>query len=85
MFRQDFRDFSTEYDPELIRFFLSDGYEQIKNRYSLFNTLLSENNVVMDILNGLQERVDLQLITLPYFKSLPFWIALLLLLRLYRK
>ncbi|MFH2218197.1 MAG: PEP/pyruvate-binding domain-containing protein [Pseudomonadota bacterium] len=69
MFRQDFRDFSTEYDPELIRFFLSDGYEQIKNRYSLFNTLLSENNVVMDILNGLQERVDLQLVSLPYFKD----------------
>ena len=69
MFRQDFKDYSSEYDPELIQFFLSDGYEQIKNRYALFNTLLSENNVVMDTINGLQERVDLQLVTLPYFKD----------------
>lgn len=67
--RQDFKDYSSEYDPELIQFFLSDGYEQIKNRYALFNTLLTENNVVMDIINSLQERIDLQLITLPYFKA----------------
>ncbi|MFC1813681.1 PEP/pyruvate-binding domain-containing protein, partial [Thermodesulfobacteriota bacterium] len=67
--RQDFKDYDLEYDSNLIQFFLSDGYEKLKNRYALFNTLLSENNVTMNIMSDLQERVNSQLITLPYFKD----------------
>lgn len=59
----------SEYDPELVRFFLGDGFKRLKARYAAFKELLAENNAVLSIMNDLQQRVDSQLITLPYFEK----------------
>ncbi|MBW2107662.1 MAG: hypothetical protein JRI36_03200 [Deltaproteobacteria bacterium] len=67
--RQDFKDYNLEYDSDLVEFFMSDGYDQLKQRYALFNKLLVQNNATMDALNALQERVNSHLITFPYFKQ----------------
>lgn len=67
--RQDFKDYRSEYDPELVRFFMSDGYEQMKKQYARFNKILLENNAVLNIVNNLQEKVSSHLITFSYFKK----------------
>ncbi len=67
--RQDFKDYRQEYDPELVHFFMSDGYEALKKKYALFNNILEENNAVLNLMNDLQEKVSSQLITFPYFKK----------------
>jgi len=67
--RDDFRDYDQEYDAALIRFFMGKGFEQLKERYDRFNDILSENNMVLSILNDLQEKVSGQLMTFPYFKQ----------------
>ncbi len=67
--RQDFKDYRLEYDSDLVDFFMSDGYEQLKQRYELFNKLLVQNNATMDVLNALQDRVNSQVITLSYFRQ----------------
>jgi pyruvate,water dikinase len=66
---QDFKDDNLEYDSDLVDFFMSDDYDQLKQRYELFNKLLVQNNATMDALNALQERVNAHLITFPYFKQ----------------
>lgn len=67
--RHDFRDYDQDYDAALIRFFMSEGFDQLKQRYARFNDILTENNIVLSILNDLQEKVSAQLITFPYFKK----------------
>jgi pyruvate,water dikinase len=69
MFRQHFRDYDVEYDYDLIRFFMSDGFEELKKRYGLFNDILSENNAVINIMSEIQAKVSSTLITFPYFKE----------------
>ena len=65
----DFRDYNDAYDAALVRFFMSRGFDQLKERYSRFNDILAENNTVLSILHDLQEHVSGQLITFPYFKQ----------------
>jgi pyruvate,water dikinase len=67
--RQDLKDDGPEYDRELVDFFMSDGYDQLKQRYALFNKLLTQNNAAMDVLNALQEQVNSHLITFAFFKQ----------------
>ncbi|MCG6894071.1 MAG: hypothetical protein LJE65_10730 [Desulfobacteraceae bacterium] len=67
--RGDFRDYSDAYDTALVRFFMSRNFDQLQERYSRFNDILAENNVVLSLLNDLQEQVSGQLITFPYFKE----------------
>ncbi|MBW2108655.1 MAG: PEP/pyruvate-binding domain-containing protein, partial [Deltaproteobacteria bacterium] len=55
--RSDFKDYDREYDAALVRFFMSDGFEQLKERYARFNDILAENNVVLTILSELQKKV----------------------------
>lgn len=60
---------SPEYDPELVHYYLGDGFQKLKARYAAFKSLLSENNAALSIMNDLQEKVSSQLITLPYFEQ----------------
>nr|HID57953.1 hypothetical protein [Desulfobacterales bacterium] len=63
------RDSDPDYDPQMVRFFMSDDFQQLEKRYAAFKLLLSENNAILGIMSDLQERVDSQLITPPYFKK----------------
>lgn len=69
IFKGDFRDYNDAYDAALVRFFMSRGFDRLKERYSRFNDILAANNVVLSILHDLQEQVSGHLITFPYFKQ----------------
>jgi pyruvate,water dikinase len=66
---QDFSDDHREYDKELVEFFMSGGYDQLKERYALFNELLIQNNTTMDALNALQEQANSHRITFADFRQ----------------
>ncbi len=57
-----------EYDKGLVEFFMSGGYDRLKQRYALFNKLMVQNNATMDALNALQGRANSNLITFADFR-----------------
>ena len=57
------------YDPQLVRFFMSDEFQGLEQRYAAFKELLAQNNLVLNTMNDIQERLATGLITLSYFRE----------------
>ena len=66
--RQETRDADQAYDMDLFEFYMSDRYDQLKQRYAAFHQLMAQNNAIMDALNALQEQVHSRRITVAGFR-----------------